>query len=119
LAGGTSNKSTYERVILLYWWPGVYKQVREYVQSCFIYQVYSKIRHRDELSPTCPESFHFQWGIDLAHMPREIQGEKFLVLAQEDVFGYVEGRALTKAGTEPVCRFVLEEIIRRYGPLGR
>jgi hypothetical protein len=74
-----------------------------------------KIRHRDELSPTCPESVHFQRGINLVHIPRGSRGAKFLVLARKDVSGYVEGRAVTKAGTEPVCRFILEEIVNRYG----
>lgn len=61
-AGHKGIQSTYERVIALYWWSGVYSQVQEYVQSFFVYQVYSKLRHKDGLTPTCLESLHFQWG---------------------------------------------------------
>jgi hypothetical protein len=36
-------------------------------------------------------------------------------LAIEDLSSYIEGRALTTNKTEAVCRFVLEDIVARYG----
>lgn len=68
--GHKGIQPTYERVIALYWWLVVYKEVCEYVQIYFIYQIYSKLRHRDGLTPTCPKSLHFQWGVDIVYMPR-------------------------------------------------
>lgn len=48
-------------------------------------------------------------------MSSGVRNARYLVLAREDVSSYVEGRALVKAGTESVCRFILEDIISRYG----
>lgn len=85
------------------------------MDTCEICQVYSKIRHRDGLKPTHPLSLHFQWVLDLVHMPLGVRGAKFLVLAREDLSSYVEGRALTSNKTSQVCRFILEDIISRHG----
>jgi hypothetical protein len=52
-------------------------------------------------------------------MPRGIRGAKYLVLSRKDVSSYVEGRALSKNRMEPICRFIQEEIIKRYGSFGR
>ena len=114
-AGHHGVQATYEKLRRFYWWAGMYVDVREYVGSCETCQYYSKIQHRDGLNPTYPLSLHFQWVIDLVHMPPGIRGAKFLVLAREDLSSYVEGRALSSNKTEVVCRFVLEDIIARHG----
>ena len=115
MAGHKGVQSTYEKIQELYWWRGIYKDVRQYVETCEVCQLYSKIRHRDELHPTHPLYLHFQWVLDIVHMPRGVRGTKYLVLAREDLSSYVEGRALTTNTTEAVCRFVLEDIIARHG----
>lgn len=115
VAGHKGVHSTYEKVKELYWWRGVYKDVRQYVETCEVCQLYSKVRHRDELHPTHPLYLHFQWVLDIVHMPQGVRGAKYLVLAREDLSSYVEGRALSTNSTEAVCRFVLEDIIARHG----
>jgi hypothetical protein len=57
--------------------------------------------------------------IDLVSMPKGIWGMKYLVLAQEELSNWVEGRALRTNHTENVCRFILEDIVCRYGSIGR
>jgi len=89
------------------------------VETCEVCQLYSKVRHRDELHPTHPLYLHFQWALDIVHMPPGVRGAKYLVLAREDLSSYVEGRALSTNTTEAVCRFVLEDIIARYGFITR
>jgi len=114
-AGHRGVQATYEKLRRFYWWDGMYVDVREYVGSCETCQYYSKIQHRDGLNPTYPLSLHFQWVIDLVHMPPGVRGANFLVLAREELSSYVEGRALSSNKTEAVCRFVLEDIIARHG----
>ena len=114
-AGHRGVQGTYDRIRGLYWWPGMYTEVRRYVETCETCQVYSKIRHRDGLKPTYPLCLHFQWVLDLVHMPLGVRGARYLVLAREDLSNYVEGRALTSTHTEQVCRFILEDIIARHG----
>lgn len=114
-SGHRGVQATYEKLRRFYWWNGMYVDVREYVGSCETCQYYSKIQHRDGLNPTYPLSLHFQWVIDIVHMPPGIRGAKYLVLAREELSSYVEGRALPSNKTEVVCRFVLEDIIARHG----
>jgi Integrase zinc binding domain len=111
--------ATYTKIKERYWWKGLYKEVAHFVQTCTKCQLHSKDRYRDGLCPTYPPSIHFQWVIDLVAMPLGIWGMKYLVLAREELSNWVEGRALRTKSTQGVCRFVLEDIVSRYGCVGR
>ena len=119
MAGHKGVQATYEKVRALYWWRSVYKDVRQYVETCEICQLYSKVRYRDELHPTYPLHLHYQWSLDIVHMPRGVRGAKYLVLAREELSSYPEGRALSTNTTEAICRFVLEDILSRHGFMTR
>jgi hypothetical protein len=114
-AGHKGREATYERVKRLYWWRGMYLNVSEYVETCKVYQLYSKIQHRDGLVHTYPLSLHYQWAVDVVHMPKGVRSAQYLVLAIEDLSSYSKGRALTSNKTEAVCRFIMKDIVARYG----
>ena len=44
---------------------------------------------------------------------------KYLVLAREDLTNQVEGCALTNKTTAVVCKFLLEDVVCRYGCVGK
>ena len=44
---------------------------------------------------------------------------RYLVLAREDLTNQVEGRALPNKTTVAVCRFLIEEVVCRYGCVGK
>ena len=81
--------------------------------------MHSVVRHRDELHPTYPPTVHFKWMVDLVTMPMGEGQKRYLVLAREDLTNQVEGRALTNKTTAAVCRFLIEEVICRYGCVGK
>lgn len=118
-AGHRGIWATYTKIKERYWWKGLYKDVEEFVASCVVCQMQSKMRYRDELHPTYPLGMHFTWMIDLVSMPMGLWGMKYLVLAREELSNFVEGRALKTKSTEGVCRFILEDIFSRYGSIGR
>jgi hypothetical protein len=118
-AGHRGVWATYTKIKERYWWKGLYKDVEEFVASCMVCQMQSKMRYRDELHPTYPLGMHFTWMIDLVSMPLGLWGMKYLVLAREELSNFVEGRALRTKSTEGVCRFILEDIFSRYGSIGR
>ncbi|CAM6086034.1 unnamed protein product [Calypogeia fissa] len=93
----------------------MYVDVKAYVRSCKTCQYYSKIQFKDGLNPTSPLSLHFQWAVDVVHMPLGVRGAKYLVVAREDLSSYVEGRALSSNTTEALCRFILEDVIAQHG----
>jgi hypothetical protein len=76
------------------------------------------VRHRDELHPTYLPTVHFKWMVDLVMMPLGVGQMRYLVLAREDLTNQVEGRALQNKTTAAVCRFLVEEIVCRYGCVG-
>ena len=118
-AGHRGIWATFSKVKERYWWKGMYKDVVDFVGSCEICQVYSNIRHRDGLHPTYPLAIHYKWVVDLVAMPMGLGQKKYLALAREDMSNQVEGRALRTKTTEEVCRFLLEDVICRYGCVGK
>lgn len=118
-AGHRGVWATFAKVKERYWWKGMYKDVADFVASCGTCQVYSSIRHRDGLHPTYPLTIHYKWVVDLVAMPMGVGQKKYLVLAREDLSNQVEGRALRTKTTEGVCRFLLEDVICRYGCVGK
>ncbi|KAL3689190.1 hypothetical protein R1sor_015499 [Riccia sorocarpa] len=118
-AGHRGIWATYMKLKERYWWKGIYRSVADFVSSCLHCQYYSKMRYRDGLVPTYLPSLHFTWVIDLVMMPLGLWGMRYLVLAREDLSNFVEGRALRTKSVEGICRFILEEIVCRYGSVGR
>ncbi|KAL3695519.1 hypothetical protein R1sor_009595 [Riccia sorocarpa] len=111
--------ATFAKVKERYWWKNMYSDVASFVESCVTCQMYSSIRHRDGLHPTYPPAIHYKWVVDLVIMPVGLWQMRYLVLAIEDLSNQVEGRALRTKSTEAVCRFLLEDVISRYGCVGK
>ena len=118
-AGHRGIWATFSKLKEKYWWPGFYKDVVKYVETCEECQLYSNVRHRDELHPTYPLALHAKWMVDIVVMPVGLWQMKYLVLAREDLTNQLEGRALRNKTTSAVCRFLLEEVICRYGCVGK
>jgi hypothetical protein len=57
--------------------------------------------------------------VDIVMMPMGRWQMKYLVLAREDLTNQVEGRALRTKETSSVCRFLLEDVLCRYGCVGK
>ena len=52
-------------------------------------------------------------------MPMGVGQMRYLVLAREDLTNQVEGRALPNKTIAAVCRFLIEEVVCRYGCVGK
>ena len=57
--------------------------------------------------------------VDLVMMPKGVGQMRYLVLAQEDLTNRVESHALPNKTTAVVCRFLIEEVVCRYGCVGK
>ena len=53
-------------------------------------------------------------GLDIVYMSRSEEGS-YLVLAQDDLSGWVEGRAIDAANSFNVSKFWYEEFVYRHG----
>jgi hypothetical protein len=47
------------------------------------------------------------------------QGKNYLVVAREDLSGWVEARALGSANSASVAKFLWEDVVCRHGCFGR
>ena len=57
--------------------------------------------------------------VDLVTMPMGEGQKRYLVLTSEDLTNQVEGRALTNKTTATICKFLIEDVICRYGCVGK
>ena len=57
--------------------------------------------------------------VDLVTMPLGEGQMRYLVLAREDLTNQVEGRPLRQKTTKVVGKFLLEDVICRYGCVGK
>ena len=57
--------------------------------------------------------------IDLVTMPLGVGQKRYLVLAREDLTNQMEGHALQTKGTLGLYQFILEDIVCRYGCIGK
>jgi hypothetical protein len=62
---------------------------------------------------------HYKWMVDIVTMPMGRWQMKYLVLVREELTNQVEGRALRSKETSSVCKFLLEDVICRYGCVGK
>jgi hypothetical protein len=97
----------------------MYKNIKEFVESCEVCKKYSIVCHRDGLHPTFPLAMHYKWVVDIVMMPQGIWQMKYLVLAREDLTNHVEGRAIRMKTTAMICKFILEDIICHCGCVGK
>ena len=118
-AGHRGVWATFNKIKERYWWKGMYKDVQHFVETCVICQMHSNVRYRDGLQPTYPLAMHYKWVVDLVTMPLGLWQMRYLVLAREDLTNQVEGRALRTKSTSSVCKFLLEDVICRYGCIGK
>ena len=51
-------------------------------------------------------------------MPQS-DGKNYLVVAREDLSGWPEARALSKASSEAIAKFLWEEVVSRHGCFGK
>jgi hypothetical protein len=54
-------------------------------------------------------------GLDVVHMPKASDGNRYMVGMRDDLSGWTEYKALRKADSHSVAKFIYESWITRYG----
>lgn len=110
--GAYSTKSMIE---LRFWWPDYSRDVDWYVRSCHLCQVRQKTLLRIPPKPTMTPSVFQKIHTDVMIMGVPSNGCKFVIAARDSLTRYLEGRALRADNGETIGKFLLEEIICRWG----
>src|SRR5581483_4574969 len=105
-----------EKVRERYYWPQIYKDVREYIRSCDTCQRRGPPIRREELIPLqIREPFH-RIGIDIkGPLPRTKEGNRYIIVAIDYFTKWPEARAIPDIKAETVAEFIYKEIICRHG----
>jgi ribonuclease HI len=103
--GHKGRESTYRRVADRYYWEHCYEDVKAFVASCERCQLRDSRRLEEALYPTWSSALFVKIGLDIVQMP-PCQGKNYLVVAREDLGGWAEGRALAKANSAAVAKFI-------------
>jgi hypothetical protein len=112
------RESIYWKIFIRYYWEGCYTDTKKYVASCKECQLRGSLRMEEALYPTYTSAMWTKVGLDVVHMP-SCQGKEYLVVARDDLSGWVEARALARATSEAVAKFLWEDVVCRHGCFGR
>lgn len=102
-----------------YYWPYMENDCLQKVKTCDTCQRHSNLIHvpPTELHTT-QITWPFQrWGLDIIGpiTPKSSAGHSFIITATEYFTKWVEAIPLRKTTSEQVCRFILDNIVARFG----
>src|ERR1043165_5393481 len=116
LAGHLGTTKVVQKMRTQYYWPRMYEEIKEYVQSCHQCQVHAKTGKQNELFPIPTSAPWERVGIDfVGPFPETIQGNKYIITAIDYFTRWPEARAVSAATSKEAAKFIYEELICRHG----
>lgn len=112
--GHRGRDATYKLLSLRYYWPLMYDDVSFYVRSCLQCQLNSQSKPIVPYSPSWSASILRHFHLDTQYMEVGLHGKRFVISAVDSFSGWIEARALKKADSEAVARFIYEDVICRF-----
>ncbi|XP_065631041.1 uncharacterized protein LOC136068176 [Quercus suber] len=115
----TGGRSLSHRTITQgYWWPGMQKKALEYVRKCDQCQRFAPNIHQPGgvLNPLSSPWPFAQWDLDIfGPFPRAVGNKKYLLVGMDYFTKWVEAEPLANIRDVDVKRFLLRNIITRFG----
>ena len=100
-----------------FWWPGMQKDVAEYVCKCEQCQKHAPLTHQPtgHLNPISNPWPFAQWGLDiLGPFPRAMGNQRFILVAVDYFTKWAEAEALSNIQDVDVKKFVWKNIVTRF-----
>ena len=113
--GHKGIEETYRRVAMRFWWPGLKKKVKRWVNSCEACQKRSSLTPKEEGHATGENTLFGRISMDAVHI--KAGPYKYLVVARDDLSGWVEAVALSSLKASRTADFLKSEWIFRYGAI--
>ena len=111
-----STDTMFNKIKERYYWPQMYENIREYVQSCDACQRRGKSRSNQLLHPIAVHGPFYQIGIDfVGPLPLTPQGNKYIIVAMDYMTKWPEAKPVPVATAEETSKFIYENIICRHG----
>jgi hypothetical protein len=115
-AGHLGTDAMYYKIIERYYWDQMYRDIRNYVNSCETCQKRGKSKRKEPLHPIQVGRAFERIGIDLVGpLPITNQNNRYIIVATDYLTRWPEAKAVPDAGAETLAKFIFEEIICRHG----
>ena len=114
-SGHRGRDRTYEKARLRYYWDVLYRDIDRYIRSCEECQKRRPHRYGEPLHPTFLATIFAKVGLDVVQMPAATVGSKYMVGMRDDLSGWVEYKALRKASSRAVAKFIYEVWMAHFG----
>jgi hypothetical protein len=113
--GHRGIEETYQRLVARFWWPSLEKKVKLWVKSCDACQKRDPLVPRELQNPTGSSNLFGRVALDAFHI--KAGQYKYLIVARDDLSGWVEAAPLVKLTASNVAKFLLEYWIYQYGAI--
>ena len=115
--GHIGIRSTYATIVEKYWWPGLLKDVLEYVKACYCCQMTSKDKPLVDPPWKIKTSGLFErFGIDfIGPLPKTADGNRYIIVAVEYLTKWAVARATHVDTAAEAAKFIFEEIVCVFG----
>ena len=113
--GHRGREGTTKKILERYWRKNVYRDKKEHVKSFHECQQRLNVRVEEVVHPNLTSVMWSRVCVDVVHMPKGVGACKYLVVAREDVSGWPEARAIRKANSQTVAKFLEEDVFSRHG----
>src|ERR1700742_1379849 len=110
--GVYSTKSIIE---LRFWWPEMDRDISWYIKTCHSCQLRQKTLIKIPPKPTMTPSLFQKVHTNVMVMGKVSNGHRCSIAARDSLTRYVEGRPMRSDNAESIGKFLLEDIICRWG----
>jgi hypothetical protein len=111
--GHRGTEETYRRIKIRFWWPHLKKTIKSWVQSCEACQKRSAVLPQEERRATAKSTIFGRVSLDTVHI--KAGRWKYLVVARDDLSGWIEAVGLEKIQAKKIAQWFQESWIFRYG----
>jgi hypothetical protein len=111
--GHRGVEETYRKCLMRFWWPEMKEMVRNWVVSCEICQKKSSRKEKEVGRATGENTVFGRVSLDAVHI--KAGRYDYMIVARDDLSGWVEAAPLKKLTAEAVAKFITKEWIMRYG----
>src|SRR6266540_4052006 len=116
IAGHLGYIKVLQKLLERYYWPGMAKDVNQYIAACYQCQMKKPMQKINELYPIPPSRLFDQWGVDVVG-PLLItsKGNRYIIVAVEYLSKWQEAQAVVEANALSISNFLYQNIICRFG----
>lgn len=116
--GHFGRRRTTHMVMAMYWWKGMYSDIRAVLQSCKACDINKASFNamQPTLNPLDVRGYMYRWGLDLfGPFPKSKRGHQYVLVCIEHFTKYVEAFPLVDKSSAEVAYHVLHGVLARYG----